>query len=183
MIRARVAKAQRAIERVQGHARTQAEAELRRLMSEVTVAPRVGERPTVAQVDERYRRHVEALGRKTSTIAAVESAQRVCGSPRSSEIATSPACALRTSRTSCARCERPAWGRSRSATTWASCRRCSETAFGASSSTTIAIQRCLEPKYSPFFAGAVLLRCYLGAAAGTLPSAVGALRLSACAFR
>src|SRR4051795_77425 len=51
-----------------GLTRTQAEAELRRLMSEVQVSAPAGQRLTVEDVGERYLRHVEALGRKRSTV-------------------------------------------------------------------------------------------------------------------
>lgn len=54
-----------------GLTRTQAEAELRRLMAEVVATPSAGERLTVAELGERYVRYLENLGRKPSTIAAV----------------------------------------------------------------------------------------------------------------
>lgn len=60
-----------------GLTRRQAEAKLRQLMAEVTAAPAVGERLTVEEVGARYRKHLERLGRKRSTIVAVESALRV----------------------------------------------------------------------------------------------------------
>jgi integrase len=60
-----------------GLTRAQAEAELRRLISEVQVVATVGHSLTVAQAGERYQRHLKRAGRKRSTIAAVESALRV----------------------------------------------------------------------------------------------------------
>ena len=62
-----------------GLTRTQAEAELRRQMSlaPAFAAATVGERLTVAELGERYRRHLEAAGRKPSTTRAVESCCRV----------------------------------------------------------------------------------------------------------
>lgn len=60
-----------------GLTRPQAEAELRRLMAEVEVRAPVGHSVTVAEVGERYQRHLKRAGRKRSTIAAVESALRV----------------------------------------------------------------------------------------------------------
>ncbi len=55
----------------------QAEAELRRLMGEVTPNAAQGDRLDVAEVGRRYRKHLEALGRKRSTLAAVEMVLRV----------------------------------------------------------------------------------------------------------
>ena len=55
----------------EGLTRAQAEAELRRLMSEVKLNPRLGELLTVAQVGERYLHYLQSKGRKPSTIAAV----------------------------------------------------------------------------------------------------------------
>lgn len=55
----------------EGLTRTQAEAELRRLISETRVAAPVGERLTVEEVGRRYLRHLEIAGRKPSTIAGV----------------------------------------------------------------------------------------------------------------
>jgi hypothetical protein len=46
-------------------------------MSTVEVAPRVGHSLTVAAAGDRYQRHLMRLGRKRSTITAVESALRV----------------------------------------------------------------------------------------------------------
>src|SRR5215213_280334 len=60
-----------------GLTRSQAEAELRRLMTEVQVTPTVGLSITVAAAGERYQQHLKRAGRKRSTIAAVESALRV----------------------------------------------------------------------------------------------------------
>src|SRR5215213_1213876 len=60
-----------------GLTRAQAEAELRRLMAEVSVTAAVGHSLTVAAAGERYQRHLRRAGRKRSTIAAVESALRV----------------------------------------------------------------------------------------------------------
>lgn len=60
-----------------GLTRTQAEAELRRLMAEIQVTAPVGHSLTVAAAGERYRRHLKRAGRKRSTLAAVESALRV----------------------------------------------------------------------------------------------------------
>src|SRR4051812_45556359 len=53
-----------------GLTRRQAEAELRRLISETAVAPAAAERLTIAEIGARYMRHMEMMGRKTSTIAA-----------------------------------------------------------------------------------------------------------------
>lgn len=53
-----------------GLTRKQAEAQLRRLMQEVRVAPTAFERLTVAETGERYLRHVEhVLERKPTTVA------------------------------------------------------------------------------------------------------------------
>lgn len=60
-----------------GLTRTQAEAELRRLINEVQVTATVGHSLTVAAAGERYQRHLKRAGRKRTTIAAVESALRV----------------------------------------------------------------------------------------------------------
>jgi integrase len=49
----------------------QAEAKLRKMITEVTVAPPPSQRLTVAESGRRYLRHLEAAGRKPSTIAAV----------------------------------------------------------------------------------------------------------------
>lgn len=64
-----------------GFTRRQAEAELRRLMSAVTVTARTSERLTVADVGARYLAHLERLGRKRSTLISVESTIRVHLSP------------------------------------------------------------------------------------------------------
>jgi len=58
-----------------GLTQRQAEAELRRLIAEVTGTP-VGERLNVEEVGARYMRHLERLGRKRSTRISVESALR-----------------------------------------------------------------------------------------------------------
>jgi integrase len=60
-----------------GLTRPQAEAELRRLIAVTQVAPRVGERLTVADVSERYREHAERAGRKRATVVAIESETRM----------------------------------------------------------------------------------------------------------
>jgi integrase len=60
-----------------GYTRPQAEAELRRLMAEVRVAPTVGELLTVEEVGARYRVHAERRGRKRSTLKNIESEVRV----------------------------------------------------------------------------------------------------------
>ena len=60
-----------------GLTRTQAEAELRRLMAEVQTTVRPGERLTVTQVATRYLVHAERQGRKTSTRQNIESEVRV----------------------------------------------------------------------------------------------------------
>jgi integrase len=54
-----------------GLTRPQAEAALRKLIGEVTAAPLPGQRTTIAEAGRRYLRHLEAAGRKPSTIAAV----------------------------------------------------------------------------------------------------------------
>jgi integrase len=55
----------------EGLTRAHAEAELRRLIGEVKVEARVGERLTVEQVGQRYLQYLQNKGRKPSTIAAV----------------------------------------------------------------------------------------------------------------
>jgi integrase len=60
-----------------GLTRTQAEAELRRLIAETEVRPRVGERLSVDEVSRRYRLHAERRGRKRSTVQDIESHTRV----------------------------------------------------------------------------------------------------------
>jgi integrase len=60
-----------------GLTRTQAEAELRRIISETQVRPSVGERLTVDEVARRYRLHAERRGRKRSTVQNIESETRV----------------------------------------------------------------------------------------------------------
>jgi integrase len=61
----------------EGLTRRQAEAELRRLISETQVRPRVGERLSLDEVSRRYRLHAERLGRKHSTVQNIESETRV----------------------------------------------------------------------------------------------------------
>jgi integrase len=61
----------------EGLTNAQAESELRRLMGEVTPSSSRGERLDMAEVGRRYRKHLEALGRKRSTLAAVEMTLRV----------------------------------------------------------------------------------------------------------
>lgn len=60
-----------------GLTRPQAEAELRRLIASTQVAPRAGERLTVADVSERYRDHAVRRGRKRATVVAIESETRM----------------------------------------------------------------------------------------------------------
>lgn len=60
-----------------GLTRRQAEAELRRLMAEVTVTRPVGERLTIAELGSRYLPDLERRGRKRTTVIAVELALRV----------------------------------------------------------------------------------------------------------
>jgi integrase len=60
-----------------GLTRTQAEAELRRLIAETQVKRRVGERLSVDEVSRRYRLHAERRGRKRSTVQNIESETRV----------------------------------------------------------------------------------------------------------
>lgn len=60
-----------------GLTRGQAEAELRRMMSTVKATSPVGVRMTVADAGTSYQAHLKRLGRKRSTLAAVESALRV----------------------------------------------------------------------------------------------------------
>jgi integrase len=61
----------------EGLTAAQAESELRRLMGEVRPSSSRGERLDMAEVGRRYRKHLEALGRKRSTLAAVEMTLRV----------------------------------------------------------------------------------------------------------
>jgi len=61
----------------EGLTAAQAESELRRLMGEVTPSSSPGNRLDMAEVGRRYRKHLEALGRKRSTLAAVEMTLRV----------------------------------------------------------------------------------------------------------
>ncbi|MGI8439859.1 MAG: tyrosine-type recombinase/integrase [Thermoleophilaceae bacterium] len=60
-----------------GLTRAQAEAELRRLMATVRPAPGADRGMTVRDLSMAYRAHLEALGRKRTTLAGVESVQRV----------------------------------------------------------------------------------------------------------
>jgi integrase len=60
-----------------GLTRRQAEAELRKLMAEVTAPRAVGERLTIAELGQRYMRDLERGGRKRTTIIAVKLALRV----------------------------------------------------------------------------------------------------------
>jgi integrase len=59
-----------------------AERELRRLMDEPVPAAAPGDRLTLSQAGERYRRHLEALGRKRTTLASVESTFRIWLDPQ-----------------------------------------------------------------------------------------------------
>jgi integrase len=61
----------------EGLTRSQAEAELRRLMGEVSVAAAVGVRLDVVEVSRRYIAHAERQGRKRSTRQNIESEVRV----------------------------------------------------------------------------------------------------------
>jgi integrase len=61
----------------EGLTAAQAEAELRRLTGEITPDAAQGDRLDVAEIGRRYRKHLEALGRKRSTLAAVEMVLRV----------------------------------------------------------------------------------------------------------
>ena len=56
-----------------GLTRRQAEAELRRVMSETVVAASVGERLTISELGDRYLRNLERQGRKKATTVAVRS--------------------------------------------------------------------------------------------------------------
>ena len=60
-----------------GLTRIQAEAELRRIISETRLRPSAGERLTVDEVARRYRLHAERSGRKRSTVQNIESETRV----------------------------------------------------------------------------------------------------------
>lgn len=61
----------------EGLTATQAEAELRRRMTDEGAIANVGERIDVAELGRRYRLHLEAIGRKKTTTTAVESTLRV----------------------------------------------------------------------------------------------------------
>jgi integrase len=61
----------------EGLTAAQAEAELRRLIREVTPSAASPDRLDVVEVGRRYRAHLAALGRKRSTLTAVEMALRV----------------------------------------------------------------------------------------------------------
>lgn len=54
-----------------GLTKAQAEKKLRRMIDEIEVAPPLGERSTLSDLVPRYIRHLEELGRKRSTVAAV----------------------------------------------------------------------------------------------------------------
>ncbi len=60
-----------------GLTRTQAEARLRELIAETPSGRPTSERLTLAEVAPRYVRHLQAKGRKRSTIIAAESCLRV----------------------------------------------------------------------------------------------------------
>jgi integrase len=60
-----------------GLTRTQAEAELRRLMAEVKPTRTPADALTVTELAARYRRHLERQGRKKATLVALESVLRV----------------------------------------------------------------------------------------------------------
>jgi integrase len=66
----------------EGLTRAQAEARMRELIAQVHATPAVREALTLETVASRYRRHLEAQGRKRSTLTAVESACRVWLVPR-----------------------------------------------------------------------------------------------------
>lgn len=61
----------------EGLTRSQAEAELRRLIGEVQVKPRIGEKLTVGDVSEHYIAQARRRGRKRSTLEDIESDTRV----------------------------------------------------------------------------------------------------------
>ena len=61
----------------EGLTTAQAEAQLRRLMGEVSPTAPQGDRLDVGDAGRRYRHHLAAIGRKRSTLAAVEMALRV----------------------------------------------------------------------------------------------------------
>jgi integrase len=60
-----------------GLTRAMAEKELRRRMAEEKPARSTSERLTLVDVGQRYQRHLESIGRKRSTVVAIESACRV----------------------------------------------------------------------------------------------------------
>jgi integrase len=60
-----------------GLSKAEAEAELRRLIAEVKPDASVATSMTVCELSTAYRRHLEALGRKRTTLAGVESVQRI----------------------------------------------------------------------------------------------------------
>ncbi len=60
-----------------GLTKTQAEAQLRRMIAEVRVTPAPGERLAIAELGGRYRRYLGQQGRKLATLTAVESSLRV----------------------------------------------------------------------------------------------------------
>jgi hypothetical protein len=81
----------------EGLTTAQAEAELRRLMGEVRPSSSASDRLDVAEVGRRYRKHLEAFGRKRSTLVAVEMTLRV-GSSRISGTGRSTGSGRRTLR-------------------------------------------------------------------------------------
>lgn len=60
-----------------GLTKSEAEAELRRLIGEVKADAVVARSMTVEELSASYRQHLEALGRKRTTLAGVESVQRI----------------------------------------------------------------------------------------------------------
>jgi integrase len=60
-----------------GLTKFEAEAELRRLIGEVKTDAAVARSMTVKELSTSYRQHLEALGRKRTTLAGVESVQRI----------------------------------------------------------------------------------------------------------
>lgn len=64
-----------------GLTQAQAEAELRRMIAEDTPDPSKGRGLSVRELSQSYLAHLEALGRKRTTIAGVESVQRVWLNP------------------------------------------------------------------------------------------------------
>ncbi len=60
---------------------TQAEAELRRRMADDGATAKLGERIDIAELGRRYRRHLEAQGRKKATLTAVDSTLNIWINP------------------------------------------------------------------------------------------------------